>query len=302
MGIFDSLTERFTAVPAPGAVFQVGSRYISGIGVAGREKRITGAFFIPLAAGVVEPHSDRLNIIKPNDLRRALDQGLGKVSPGREPAAVIIPETSAHVMAIKVDSVPAGQDELEAFVRWKMNRLVPGVSEESVVSFDCRRSGGHFRLTVAAVRRAVVREYESLFEGAGFRTGFVSVPSLGLMNGALREKGTLLLVNVEPDHLSLLLVEDSSCAFYRQKITRTADENGGGAEEDAGRIAAEIENTVRYLAERERLKVDRIRLRTVALKGAGAVKSRLAATLGVPVSGAEQEAADRLLPLMGFLG
>lgn len=292
----------FAARPRPGAVFQIEPRYLSCIGVGVKEGKIRGSYIHPLPSGVIEPRFDRMNIIDTDALRNAVKEGAAGIGGVRGPVALLIPETSAHVFVFRADAVPQKQAELASFIRWKLAKLVPGVAEDALVSFDLRDQGPRTSIIAAAVKRAVVREYEAVFEEEGLEPGFVSLPSLGLLNCHLREEGNVLLVNIESDHISLIALEDFTWAFYRQKIMNVMPVPEREPGEVIGLLAGEIETTMRYLADREKLRIDRVCLRAGAFEVAGRMKSGLAGLLSVPVDASGNEPSDRFLPLMGMIG
>jgi len=298
---YGKIGDFFTAGPVPSAAFQISSRYLTAASIRKKDKTIKRGFVVPIEAGVIEPRFDRKNITGPASFRAALREGLSKINPGRGHAAILIPETSAHIFVFEVENLPQNPEEMAAFVRWKLNKTIPGVCDEALVAFDWRRLDSRFRLIAAAARKAVVREYEEIFEAEGLNPGLVSLPSLGLINCFLEEEGTFLLVNIEPDHVSLVVLRNSVYAFYRQKITGGLLEAQERFEDWAGRIAAEIENTINYLAKKENLKIERVRLRAGPFYGAEGISAILPEVLSVPVVASGEDQAGRFLPIMGLI-
>jgi hypothetical protein len=301
--LLKSFRERFLERPLPNAVFELRPDRLSGLRVSGKGQPGGGRFVLSLDKGLVTPSFDRPNIAGASGLGVAVEQGKEALGLGGGTVSLLIPEPAVRVFILSVEALPAAPEERESFVRWRVGKLMPLLPEDLRLAYDVPTGFHSGKIIVAAAREAVVGEYEDLFEAAGLRVGAVSVPTLSLANlrGGPGESGILL--NAEADRLVFLAVMDSEWTLYRQK--------GIGAELEAGRradtIVQELENTVHFLEDKERKKVERIWVHANDGEEAAGIVSRLKDALPLPVDLVDYEApgdwSDRekaaLAPLVG---
>lgn len=303
MPLLKRVWERFLERPLPDAVFELRPDRLSGLTVSGKGRPGRGRFVLSLDQGLVAPSFDRPNIAGPSGLGMAVEQGKEALGLGGGTVSLLIPEPAVRVFILAVESLPAVPKDREAFIRWRMGKLMPLLPEDLRLAYDVPPGFHSGRIIIAAAREAVVGEYEDLFESAGLRAGAVSVPTLSLANlrGGPGENGILL--NAEADRLIFLAVMDSEWTLYRQK--------GVGADLEAGRradtIVQELENTVHFLEDKEGKKVERVWLHADVGEEAAGIASRVKDALPLPVEIVDYEApgdwSDRekaaLAPLVG---
>jgi hypothetical protein len=155
-------------------------------------------------------------------------------------------------------------------------------------------------------RQTVVREYESLFEKAGLKPVLVTVPSLTLVNmvGQAGPSNGILL-NLEDETLTLLAIMDSGWALYRQKGVGAP--GGPEADERADNIVREAENTIRFLEDKEKKRIERLWVRTAVAAERPQLMDRLKDRIDLPLEPVVYEAPEAwseaqkalLAPLVG---
>ncbi len=205
-----------------------------------------------------------------------------------------------------MDSFPGSGKERDAFIRWRIGKLMPLIPDDARIDYAATPGRGARKVIVAMARQVVVWEYEALFEKAGLKPVIVSVPTLTLVNVVRRKgPGAGLLLNLEDESLTLLATADPGWTLYRQKDVGSPGENG--IEERADNIVREAENTLRFLEDKENAGIGRIWLRTSIAAERPALLERLKERIALPIEPVAYDAPEVwteahkavLAPLMG---
>ena len=290
----------------PDAVFQLSPSLLSGIRVSKKDGRIRGGFVLPLRGCPLSPSFDRPNVADPASLGEAIAQGMENLRLSSGSAALLVPEPSARVFVMSVDSFPRSGKERETFIRWRIGKQMPLIPDDARIDYAVTPGRGVRKIIVAMARQTVVREYESLFEKAGLKPVLVTIPSLALINlvGHAGPSNGILL-NLEGETLTLLAVMDSGWALYRQK--GVGGSGGPEADERADNIVREAENTVRFLEDKERKRIERLWIRTAVAAERPQLMDRLKDRIDLPLEPVVYEAPEAwteaqralLAPLVG---
>ncbi len=298
---FDRLRDYFAAPPVCRAVFQVSPGRLTGLRAAVKNGAPAARSSLGLEAGAVVPSLDRPNIADPARVEAVVAEAVRALGLADQTAALLLPEACARVYIVGVDSAAASPEEREAVFRWRVAKQAPSLPEDARWSIDSLPAGAGERIVGAVASSAVVAEYEALFARNRVRIGLVTLPTLSLLRllpGA--SAGNAILINAEEGALALAAVMGGKLALYRQKPL-------SGDDVSAAHVVKEAENTIHFLEDREREKVETVWIRSVLPGGDAAVEKGLAAALGIPVRTAASvvpdavEAGDRTLlaPLLG---
>jgi len=275
----------------PDAVFQISPAFVSGIRVSKKDRSVRGGFVLPLRDRPVAPSFDRPNLAGPAEVADAISRGMKNLRLASGSAAVLIPEPAVRVFILGVESFPGSGREREAFLRWRIGKQMPLVPDDARIDYAAGAGRGARKVIAAMARRAVVAEYEALFEKAGLKPELVTVPSLTLVNLVLRNGPVNgLLLNLEDEILTLLAVTEAGWALYRQKGVGAA--GGPEAEERFETVVREAENTIRFLADKERERVERLWVRTAAAAERPGLVERLGRRIGLPLEGLDYAAPE----------
>jgi hypothetical protein len=272
----------FTERLLPDAVFQIAPSHLSGIRVNRNDGSVKGGFVQPFRERPVVPSFDRPNLTDPSALEEAIDQGKRNLRLSSGSAALLIPEPSVRIFVMSVDSFPASGKEREAFLRWRIGKQMPLIPEDARIDYAVTPGRGARKVIAAMARQMVVWEYEALFEKAGLKTVAVTVPSLALSNLVPQSRrGNAVLLNIEDEILSILALADPGWSLYRHKDVgppgRTApDERGDNIVRDA-------ENTIRFLEDRDRVRIDGLYLRCAAAAELPEITARLRERIALPI-------------------
>jgi hypothetical protein len=213
----------FDAVTLSGAVLSRGF---------GR-RRLKAFETAPLPAGVLNPSPVSRNVLRPAELGEALSRlraRLGRTGP----ATLVLPEGTARLVLLDVNG-----ESLRDYARFRLAAGLPYPLDEAVV--DVLRVGSG-RALAAAVRRAVVEEYEAAAAAAGFERERVDLaPFVGIAGLLGRgERSPRVHALLGESAMSLAAVDGSGLAAFRQ---RRRDPGPGEPE----RLAAEAARTARLL-------------------------------------------------------
>lgn len=293
MSIWDKYRRRFTERIVPDAVFQLSPEYLTAIRISRRDRTIRGRSIRPFREPLLKPAFDRPNIIAEEAILDALRRTMRELHLSKGTAALLVPEACVRVFVLTVESVPKTQKEREAFIRWRIARQMPNIPEDARIDYAISPGRGPRRIIVSMARAAVIREYESLFEKRGLRVGAVTIPTLSLAHFAAAG-GALggLLLNLEEDSLSLLAFAGPEWLLYRQKGLGPGGGPARSHETKAAQIATEIGNTVRFLEDKEKKKVEKVWVRTGILDGGPEFLAQMAAEVALPLVPVEYQAPN----------
>jgi len=304
--ILESLGTAFLGRPLPDAAFELEPGRLTGLRPSGRGRPPRGRCVRPLTSGALAPSFDRPNLADAPAVRAAIDRAKDELKLRSGTAALLIPEPCVRNFILAVEGMPASGVERQAFLRWRVGKLMPLLPGDLRLASDAPAGAAAGRVMVSAAREAVIREYEGLFEAAGMRVGAVTVPSLSLVNlVGVRPPANGLVLDIEPDCLSFLAFMDAAWTLYRQK----AFGPDLSAEARADLVVNEVENTVHFLEDRERRKVERVWVRSGTADEGPDVVSRLNEALPLAAEVIDYDAPGdwdarekaALAPLMGLI-
>jgi hypothetical protein len=164
---------------------------------------------VPLAEGALRPSPASPNLLRPHDVADALKrlaEELGR--SGR--SVLVLPDGVARLLLLEV----TGED-LQDYARFRLAGSLPYPAAEAIV--DVLPVGGG-RVLAAAVRRAVVEEYEAAATAAGFPRERVDLSPLVALAGALkRERAADVHAFLGEASLSLAALDAQGLRAFRQR-------------------------------------------------------------------------------------
>lgn len=304
--LFRRLQARFVERPLPDAVFELAPGHLSGLRALARGRAARERFILPFEAPVLVPSFDRPNFTDSPAVKAAIEAGQRALGFGGGPIALLIPEPCVRIFVLTAESLPGDEAERDSYIRWRVGKQMPLMPDDLRMAYAISSASPARKLIVATARDAVVREFEDVFQSAGMAVGTVTVPSLSLVNLIGRGAGQNgVLLNVEPDYLSFLAIMESEWTLYRHK--GVSPSLAAGAKADL--VVQEVENTVHFLEDKERKRVEWIWMRSGAGEDGPGILSRLKSNLPLAVAMVDYAAPDEwnpqektaLAPLMGQL-
>src|SRR6266446_2509165 len=168
-----------------------------------------------LPAGALVPSAVETNIVNSAAVKTALANVCERLRAANEDVVMILPDTVIRVFVQHFEDFPRSAAEAEPMLRWKLKKSVPFEADETVISYmrQAPRETG-IDVVTALARLRIIREYESLAEGAGLHPGVVVSSSLAAIAILDDEKPTLL-ARVSGSSLTTAIVRTGVLCGYR---------------------------------------------------------------------------------------
>jgi hypothetical protein len=304
------LTAYLTGTPIPRIILQLSSRYLSGIRLSPKDRRLESGFLLPLEPGLIQPSFYKPNIPDPGRLDEAFREGARRLGDGGRDVGLLIPEMSQRVFVFVFEQLPSMPEEREQLIRHRIRRQMPLLPEDTRLAFDTLPSGEKKKIVATIARESVVREYEEAAQKIIGKVRMVGVPSLGLFN-LLADKPDedFALVDVEEDSFSFIAVLDSEIYLYRQKPLGAGEEPEEARARKRETVFQEILNTTRLIEDKEKRRIGSLWIRLGFLERDEEIfrdlESRLGLTLRKIEAAGRPEWAERdrmnLSPLIGHI-
>src|SRR5205085_7061151 len=131
---------------------------------------------------------------------------------------VVIPDEAARITFIIAESLPSGDDERMAFIRWKLKKTVPFEVETAQIAFTVTTppSANHkgTELMVTLSPRNVIEEYENVMESLGFEAGYVVPSSVAALNLFDPPNGDVIFLKIAPGCIATTVFQEKRPEFY----------------------------------------------------------------------------------------
>jgi hypothetical protein len=215
----------------PNAALGIEAGRITAVSLQGQGR---GSFAIRAAATVDLPQG----LLKPNFLDKNITNSFEFSSCLREAAesagllrqkrwSVALPSSTARTAILVLDSEPASRQETEEILDWKaeQNFGAPAVALRLAKEKISPDPSGRSRYFATAVTLSVIDEYESQFEGLGWKVGLILPRAVGEANWLAdkSDKTDSLLISETNDGFTGLLLRSGEPAVVRS-VTCTPSE------------------------------------------------------------------------------
>lgn len=217
-----SVLSRLFTPPRPAVALEIAARHVSALRLGGGTPPSIDAHAVePLPEGVVGPSLASSNILDPAAVTAALGRVLARVGGARH-VALVVPDAIAKVSLVRFDQVPARAADLDAMLRWNVRKSLPFKTDDTQLTYSdgVPVDGGGREFVVAAARRDLIAEYESVCTAAGVHAGLVDLATFNLVNLQLASSGgggDWLLVHLAADYVTIAIVRDGTLIFYRHR-------------------------------------------------------------------------------------
>jgi Tfp pilus assembly PilM family ATPase len=215
----------FLATPAPTVAVQIAPRFVSAVSVArrGATAVVESHAVESLPAGAVTASLAGPAITDRRGVGRIVGRVLGALGTRTRRVALVVPDSVAKVSLVKLDAVPARQQDLDQLIRWHVRKSAPFPIEDAQVTYSAGAQGtdGGREFVVAIARRAVIEQFEGACSEAGVHAGLVDLATFSLVNAVLAYTGSVagdwLMVHVTPDYGSIAILRGSDLIFFRSR-------------------------------------------------------------------------------------
>jgi hypothetical protein len=213
----------------PLAAVEMSAARVSGVLLDSRGGRavVSAHASEPLPDQALVPALTALNVRDRGAVAAALARVLDQIGRPRR-IGLVVADPVAKVSLVRLQQVPARQQDLEQVIRWQVRKSAPFSIDDAQVSYEPALrtdEGQEFVVTIA--RRDVIGEYEALCADAGAHAGLVDLSTFNVANtvllGGAPQGGDWLLVNVAQQWESIAIMRHSQLIFFR---SRGADGEG----------------------------------------------------------------------------
>jgi hypothetical protein len=149
VNLAERIQTHFTERLLPDAVFQIAPGHLSAIRVARGDGSVKAGFVLPFRERPVFPSFDRPNVTDPAALEDAIAQAKKSLRLASGSAALLIPEPSVRVFVLGVDAFPGSGKERDAFIRWRIGKLMPLIPDDARIDYAATPGRGARKVIVA---------------------------------------------------------------------------------------------------------------------------------------------------------
>lgn len=207
----------------PNAALGIEAGLLTAISLQGNGRKqysVRQAAAIDMPAGILSPSFLDQNINDPhsfNSLLREVVESAGLLS--QKKWSVALPSSTARTAILALESEPASRREAEEVIDWKAEQSFGAPAAELRLSKYkiSPDKDGRSRYFATAVKLSVIDEYETQFEGLGWKAGLILPRAVGeanwLMGGAAQSDS--LLISGNNEGFTALLLRGTEPAVVR---------------------------------------------------------------------------------------
>jgi type IV pilus assembly protein PilM len=167
-----------------------------------------------LASGAVVPDLMEPNLRNASALTQAIESALGTVGAHSRDVIAVLPDSTARVVLLDFETLPAQAGEAEAVVRFRLKKSLPFDPEEARISYHSQATTKGLQVVAAVVLKSVLAEYEAAFRDAGYSPGVV-VPSMVAALGAAEADRPTLVVKVDARTIGIAILDQDQMLLIR---------------------------------------------------------------------------------------
>ncbi len=199
------------------------SRHVIVAGVSKQRNRVKARLASELRAQSVTGSLTDSNIADKEATRAAVLQALNEAGFEGSEIAVIIPDDAVRIGFLTVEKLSKDLEEQQTFIRWKFKKSVPFDVDSAQIAFRIvgTRTDGSADMLVTLSPRAVIQEYENLFDSMDIHAGFVLPSTLAALNLFTPPPADSLFVKIAPDCITTTIFQHGRMQFYRRVVDRS---------------------------------------------------------------------------------
>jgi hypothetical protein len=196
------------------------SRHVIVAGVSKQRNRVKARVAGQLRAHSVIGSLTETNIADKESTRAAVSQALSEAGFDGSEIAVIVPDDAVRIGFITVEKLSKDPEEQQTFIRWKFKKTVPFDVESAQIAFRVlgTKTDGSTDILVTLSPRAVVQEYENLFDSVDIHAGLVIPSTLAALNLFNAPPADSLFLKVAPDCITTTIFQHGRMQFYRRLV------------------------------------------------------------------------------------
>jgi len=227
-----------------------------------------------LAPGSVVPDLVEANLRERKGVFEAIRETLGSVCGRSRDVIAVLPDAAVRVMLLDFETLPAGRQEAEGVVRFRLKKSLPFDVDKAKVSYHAQAATSGVRVVVAVALTSVIEDYESAFREAGYSPGVV-LPSMLAALGAADADRPTLVVKVDARTTSIAILDKHELLLFRTL------ENTRGVTIAGEQLAEEVYPSIVFFQDTYHLNLEQIFV--AGLSDSGGAVPALRAQTGVEV-------------------
>ena len=217
-GLAEKITDVFKA-KVPLWACELTSRHIIVAGVDRSRSGIRATAASELPEGVVATSYSEANIRNSELLRSSVTQLLTRAGFSGSEIVVVVPDDTSRIAFLTAEKPSKDPDEQRTFIRWKLKKTIPFDVDSAQIAYRIvgpQSGGAGVEILVALSPRAIVEEYENLFDALDIHAGMVVPSTLAALNLFRAPGGDSLVLKVGSDCVTTTVFKDQRIQFYRR--------------------------------------------------------------------------------------
>jgi hypothetical protein len=217
-GLVEKITDIFKP-QAPLWACELTPKHIIITGVNHTRDAIRASIASALPADTVASSYSEPNIRNADLVRSTMNQLLREAGFAGSEIAVVVPDDAVRIAFLTAENRSKKSEEQETFIRWKLKKTVPFDVDSAQIAYRILGSSVTSRavdILVALSPRAIVEEYENLFDSLDIHAGIVIPSTLAALNLFNPPAGDSLILKLAPDCVTTTVFKDGRLQFYRR--------------------------------------------------------------------------------------
>jgi type IV pilus assembly protein PilM len=196
------------------------SRHVIVAGLSKERRNVKAKVAAELAARTVTGSLTETNIANTEAARASVLEVLSRAGFEGSEIAVVVPDDSVRIAFVTAEKLSKDVAEQQAFIRWKLKKTVPFDVDTAQIAFRILegRPGAAADMLVTLSPRAVVEEYENLFDSMDLHAGMIVPSTLAALNLFRAPSKDTLFLKIAPDCITTSVFQHGRMQFYRRVV------------------------------------------------------------------------------------
>ncbi len=221
-----TLVEKITDVfqsQVPLWACELTSKHVIVAGVSKQRNKVKAKLAAELGARSVAGSLTDTNIPNKESTRASVLEALNRAGFEGSEIAVIIPDDAVRVAFLTVENLSKDPEEQRTFIRWKLKKTVPFDVDSAQIAFRIlgSRTGAGADILVTLSPRAIIQEYEDLFDSMDLHAGLVVPSTFAALNLFRAPPRDSLFLKIAPDCMTTTVFQQGRLQFYRRVVDAT---------------------------------------------------------------------------------
>ena len=217
-GLAEKLTDVFKP-QAPLWACELTSRHVILAGVDRSRNGIKATAASNLPAGLLSTSHSETNIRDSASVRSAVKKILSQAGFAGSEIVLVLPDDASRIAFLTAENPSKDPEEQRTFIRWKLKKAIAFDVDSAQIAYrilgsQSGRAG--VDILVALSPRAVVEEYENLFDSLDIHAGMVVPSTLATLNLFRAPAGDSLFLKIASDCVTTTVFKDQRIQFYRR--------------------------------------------------------------------------------------